>query len=158
MHKFKVGDKVVRTKACGKDEHFLSNLGQKIYYTVTSVIGDYWLQVDGWVDREDRHPWHTLNFELYQEPEDDGLPPAPSSVSYLNTKRAPGNYQRLVLERDSETDEGLLYIGIVPRKNSTRAEQEIGINMSPYAALQLAHDLRRMAMEIKRKEKANEGC
>lgn len=86
--------------------------------------------------------------------EADELPPVPSSVTYLNTKRDPGNDQRLVLERDSETDEGLLYMGIVPRKNSTRAEQEIGINMSPDAALQLAHDLRRMAMDIKRKEKA----
>lgn len=86
--------------------------------------------------------------------EADELPQVPSSVTYLNTKRDPGNDQRLVLERDSETDEGLLYIGVVPRKNSTRAEQEIGINMSPDAALQLAHDLRRMAMEIKRKEKA----
>lgn len=152
MSKFKVGDKVVRTKACGKDRHFLSNLGRKIYYTVTSVIGDYWIQVDGWVDREDGHPWHTLNFELYQEPEDE-LPPVPDSVAYLNTKRDPGNDQRLVLERDSETDEGLLYIGIVPRKGSTRAEREIGINMSPDAALQLAHDLRRMAMSVKREQK-----
>lgn len=154
MSKFKVGDKVVRTKDCGKDENFLSKLGRDIYYTVTSVSGDYWLQVDGWVDRDDEHPWYSLNFELYQEPEEE-LPPVPSSVSYLNTKRDRGNDQRLVLERDSETDEGLLYIGIVPRKGSTRAEREIGINMSPDTALQLAHDIRRMAMDIKRKEKQN---
>lgn len=153
MHKFKVGDKVVRTKDCGKDENFLSRLGRDIYYTVTSVSGAYWLQVDGWVDWDDEHPWYSLNFELYQEPEDEELPPVPSSVSYLNTKRDPGNDQRLVLEKDSETTEGLLYIGIVPRKGSTRAEREIGINMSPDSALQLAHDIRRMAMEIKRKDK-----
>lgn len=152
MSKFKVGDKVVRTKSCGKDEDFLSNLGRKIYYTVTSVSGNGWLQVDGWVDREDWYPWCALNFELYQEPKDE-LPPVPDSVAYLNTKRDPGNDQRLVLERDSETDEGLLYIGIVPRKGSTRAEREIGINMSPDAALQLAHDLRRMAMSVKREQK-----
>ena len=153
MPMFKVGDKVVRTKDCGKDEDFMSKLGREIYYTVTSVSGSYWLQVDGWVDRNDKHPRYAPNFELYQEPEDE-LPPVPASVAYMNTKREPGNDQRLVLERDSETDEGLLYIGVVPRKNSTRAEQEIGINMSPDAALQLAHDLRRMAMDIKRKEKA----
>lgn len=152
MSKFKVGDKVVRTKDCGKDENFLSKLGRDIYYTVTSVIGDHWLQVDGWVDGADEHPWYARNFELYQEPEDE-LPPVPDSVAYLNTKRDPGNDQRLVLERDSETDEGLLYIGIVPRKGSTRAEREIGINMSPDAALQLAHDLRRMAMSVKREQK-----
>lgn len=154
MHKFKVGDKVVRTKACGKDEHFLSNLGQKIYYTVTSVIGDYWLQVDGWVDREDRHPWYTLNFELYQEPEDEELPPVPASVAYMNSKRDPGNDQRLVLDKDNGDGEGLMYIGVIPRKGSTRAKVEIGINIDPDSALQLAHDLRRMAMDIKRKEKA----
>ncbi|UVX31756.1 hypothetical protein A1g_00012 [Klebsiella phage VLCpiA1g] len=152
MHKFKVGDKVVRTKACGKDEHFLSNLGQKIYYTVTSVIGDYWIQVDGWVDREDRHPWYTLNFELYQEPEDEELPPVPASVAYMNSKRDQGNDQRLVLAKYN--GEGLMYIGVIPRKGSTRAKVEIGINIDPDSALQLAHDLRRMAMDIKRKEKA----
>lgn len=155
MHKFKVGDKVVRKEEMGKDTFFQDRLGGKIYYVVTSVSdGGYWLQLDGWGSNHNTHPWYVLNFELYQEP-DEELPPVPSSVSYLNTKRDRGNDQRLVLERNnSETDEGLLYIGVVPRKNSTRAEQEIGINMSPDAALQLAHDLNRMAMEIKRKEKA----
>lgn len=152
MSKFKVGDKVVRTV---KSQAFWLIQGVKNYYNVTDVgAGGYWLQLDGVRDKADPRPWYAPNFELYQEPEDE-LPPVPSSVSYLNTKRDPGNDQRLVLERDSETDEGLLYIGIVPRKNSTRAEQEIGINMSPDAALQLAHDIRRMAMDIKRKEKAD---
>lgn len=154
MHKFKVGDKVVRKEEMGKDTFFQDRLGGKIYYIVTSVSdGGYWLQLDGWCSNHNTHPWYVLNFELYQE-QDEELPPVPSSVYYLNTKRDRGNDQRLVLEMDSETDEGLLYIGVVPRKNSTRAEQEIGINMSPDAALQLAHDLRRMAMNIKRKEKA----
>lgn len=154
MSKFKVGDKVVRTVRGREDEDFLRMLGEAAYYTVTSVsFGGCWLQVNGVFKVYDERPWAATNFEPYQEPEDE-LPPAPLSVSYLNTKRDPGNDQRLVLERDRETDEGLLYIGVVPRKNSTRAEQEIGINMSPDAALQLAHDLRRMAMEIKRKERA----
>lgn len=152
MSKFKVGDKVVRTKACGKDENFLSNLGRKIYYTVTSVSGNGWLQVDGWVDREDWYPWCALNFELYQEPEDE-LPPVPDTVAYMNSKRDPGNDQRLVLDKDN--GEGLMYIGVIPRKGSTRAKVEIGINIDPDSALQLAHDLRRMAMDIKRKEKLN---
>jgi hypothetical protein len=152
MPKFKVGDKVVRTKDCGKDESFLSKLGRDTYYTVTSVVGDHWLQVDGWIDGADEHPWYALNFELHQEPEDE-LPPVPDGVTYMNSKRDPGNDQRLVLERYSYTDENLLYIGIVPKKKSTRAELEIGINIDPDSALQLAHDLRRMAMDIKRKEK-----
>lgn len=62
--------------------------------------------------------------------------------------------QRLVLEKDNGDGEGLMYIGVIPKKGSTRAEQEIGINIDPDSALQLAHDIRRMAMDIKRKEKA----
>ena len=155
MPMFKVGDKVVRTKDCGKDEGFLSKLGREIYYTVTSVSGGYWLQVDGWVDRTDKHPWYSLNFELYQEP-DEELPPVPASVSYINSKCDPGNDQRLVVDKDNGDGEGLMYIGIIPRKGSNRAKVEIGINIDPDSALQLAHDIRRMAMEIKRKEKAND--
>lgn len=151
---FKVGDKVVRTKDCGKDENFLSKVGQDIYYTVTSITGDCWLQVDGWVDGDDKHPWYSSNFELYQEPEDEELPPVPASVAYMNSKRDPGNDQRLVIDKDNGDGKGLMYIGVIPRKGSTRAMVEIGINIDPDSALQLAHDLRRMAMEIKRKEKA----
>lgn len=153
MSKFKVGDKVLRSTDLNK-ENFLRHAGKKDYYTVTGVSSSgVWLQLDCKARDGDNYPWLESYFELYQEPEDE-LPPVPSSVSYLNTKRDRGNDQRLVLERDSETDEGLLYIGIVPRKGSTRAEREIGINMSPDTALQLAHDIRRMAMDIKRKEKA----
>lgn len=153
MPVFKIGDKVVRKESCGEDEYFMIKLGSAPYYIVTSISSSgYFIQVDGIFTRADTHPWVASNFELYQEPENE-LPPVPDSVAYLNTKRDPGNDQRLVLERDSETDEGLLYIGIVPRKGSTRAEREIGINMSPDAALQLAHDLRRMAMSVKREQK-----
>lgn len=156
MSEFKVGDKVVRLDGT-PTEMFHKILGSKEYYIVTHVSNcGRWLQLDGVQHLGDAAPWGGINFKLYQEPGDDELPPVPSSVTYLNTKRDPGNDQRLVLERDSETDEGLLYIGIVPRKNSTRAENEIGINMSPDAALQLAHDIRRMAMDIRRKEKASE--
>lgn len=144
---FKVGDKVQRinkiegktmrgevvTKGPGLYIDIKLTEGAGIHYAgdIYSGSADFWQLIEG----------------------ADELPPVPSSVTYLNTKRDPGNDQRLVLERDSETDEGLLYIGVVPRKNSTRAEQEIGINMSPDAALQLAHDLNRMANEIKRKQK-----
>lgn len=155
MHKFKVGDKVVVGEACtGFMELWRYTQGVKKYYTITRTsVGGYWLQLDGVQRYGDPVPWCSEYFELYQEPEADELPPVPSSVSYLNTKRDPGNDQRLVLERDSETDEGLLYIGIVPRKGSTRAEREIGINISPDSALQLAHDIRRLAMSVKREQK-----
>lgn len=154
MSKFKVGDKVVRTVCGREDEDFLRMLGEAAYYTVTSVsFGGCWLQVNGVSKVYDERPWAAINFELYKEPEDE-LPPVPASVTYMNSKRDSRNDQRLVLEKDNGCWEGLMYIGIIPRKGSTRAQEEIGINIDPDSALQLAHDIRRMAMEIKRKEKA----
>lgn len=153
MSKFKVGDKVVRTKDCGKDKNFLSKLGQEIYYTVTSVIGGYWLQVDGWIDGADEHPWYASNFELYQEPQDE-LPPVPDSVYYpdmytlLTGMRAEGGTSGLTVRQSPYTAEAISLS--IDHSKWTRLDAD--------AALQLAHDLRRMAMEIKRKEKANEGC
>ena len=153
MSKFKVGDKVVRAVGSREDEDFLRMLGEAAYYTVTSVsIGGCWLQVNGVSKVYDERPWAATNFERYQEPE-DVLPPVPSSVTYMNFKRDRGNDQRLVLEKDNGCGEGLMYIGIIPRKGSTRAREEIGINIDPDAALQLAHDIRRMAMSVKREQK-----
>lgn len=153
MQKFKVGDKVVRKEGMGKDKFFRDSIGGSIYYVVTSVSnGGYWLQLDGWCSNRDTHPWYVLNFELYQEPEDE-LPPVPASVTYMNSKRGPGNDQRLILEKDNGGREGLMYIGVIPKKGSTRAKVEIGINIDPDSALQLAHDIRRMAMKIKREQK-----
>lgn len=154
MHKFKVGDKVVVGEACtGFMELLRYTQGVRKYYTITRTsAGGYWLQLDGMKRYGDPVPWCSEYFELYQEP-DDELPPVPDGVAYMNSKRDPGNDQRLVLERCSWTDENLLYIGIVPKKNSAREELETGINIDPDSALQLAHDLRRMAMEIKRKER-----
>lgn len=153
MSKFKVGDKVVRAVGSREDEDFLRMLGEAAYYTVTSVsIGGCWLQVNGVSKVYDERPWAATNFERYQEP-GDVLPPVPSSVTYMNFKRDRGNDQRLVLEKDNGCGEGLMYIGIIPRKGSTRAREEIGINIDPDAALQLAHDIRRMAMSVKREQK-----
>lgn len=154
MSMFKVGDKVVRKEWCGEDEYFISKLGGSPYYIVTSVsAGGRFIQVDGFVTRSDRHPWYVNNFELYQEPEDEELPPVLASVTYMNSKRDSGNDQRLVLEKYNGCEEGLMYIGVIPRKGSTRAQGEIGINIDPDSALQLAHDIRRMAMSVKREQK-----
>ena len=153
MSMFKVGDKVVRKESCGEDEFFLSKLGRDVYYTVTSVSkrGSF-IQVNGLGINGDKHPWYISNFELYQEPENE-LPPVPDKVAYMNSKRDLGNDQRLVLEKDNGDGEGLMYIGVVPKKGSTRAKVEIGINIDPDSALQLAHDIRRMAMSVKREQK-----
>lgn len=140
MSKFKVGDKVVRTVRGREDEDFLRMLGEAAYYTVTSVsFGGCWLQVNGVSKVYDECPWAALNFELYQEPGDE-LPPVPRSVSYLKEN----GRRKLVacINGDSvNVTISLSYSGIV------------GYSMEPDAVLQLAHDLRRMAMEIKRKDK-----
>lgn len=154
MSKFKVGDKVVR-KSHKNHSSFKSYMGDFAYYVITDITtSGHWLQLDNFTDGgADPYPWYADNFELYQEPKDE-LPPVPDKVAYMNSKRDPGNDQRLVLEKDNGDGEGLMYIGVVPKKGSTRAKVEIGINIDPDSALQLAHDLRRMAMDIKRKEKA----
>lgn len=155
MSKFKVGDKVVVGEACtGFMELLRYTQGVRKYYTITRTsAGGYWLQLDGMKRYGDPVPWCSEYFELYQEP-DDELPPVPDGVAYMNSKRDPGNDQRLVIDKDNGDGEGLMYIGVIPRKGSTRTKFEIGINIDPDSALQLAHDLRRMAMDIKRKGKA----
>ena len=153
MSKFKVGDKVVR-KAHKNNSSFKSYMGDFAYYVITDITtSGHWLQLDNFTDGgADPYPWYADNFELYQEPKDE-LPPVPDKVAYMNSKRDPGNDQRLVLDKDNGEGEGLMYIGVIPRKGSTRARMEIGINIDPDSALQLAHDLRRMAMSVKREQK-----
>lgn len=154
MSKFKVGDKVVSSAGVELTELLRRNLGVRDYYTVTCISArGYWLQLDGMQRYRDPTPWRAEDFELYQEP-DDELPPVPDKVAYMNFKRDRGNDQRLVLEKYHKNYEGLMYIGVIPRKGSSRTQAEMGINIDPDSALQLAHDLRRMAMDIKRKEKA----
>ena len=146
MSKFKVGDKVVRAVGGREDEDFLRMLGEAAYYTVTSVsIGGCWLQVNGVSKVYDERPWAATNFERYQEPVDE-LPPVPRSVSYLKEN----GRRKLVASINGDSVNVLMclsYRGII---------DAVSYNMEPDAALQLAHDLRRMAMEIKRKEKAND--
>lgn len=153
MSNFKVGDKVTR-KPRIDNRIFERHQGVFDYYTITGAsTGGHWLQLDNFTDGgRDYYPWYATNFELYQEPEDE-LPPVPASVTYMNSKRGPGNDQRLILEKDNGGREGLMYIGVIPKKGSTRAKVEIGINIDPDSALQLAHDIRRMAMSVKRGQK-----
>lgn len=163
MHKFKVGDKVVR-KAHKNNSSFKSYLGDFAYYVITDITtSGHWLQLDNFTDGgADPYPWYADNFELYQEPKDEELPPAPESVVYFNSVRDKGNDQRLELSINCAAADfnpeaaGNLGLSIIPRTGSSRATLAIGVNLSPDAALQLAHDLRRMAMDIRRKEKASE--
>lgn len=164
MSKFKIGDKVVR-KPRKDNSAFKLYQGDFAYYTVTAVSASgYWLQLDNYTYKDgggkDPYPWYTNNFELYQETGEDELPPVPNSVMYFNSVREEDNDQRLVVQMTSDydiwNDEANAHVGlmVIPRTGSTLSSNAIGINLSPDAALQLAHDLRRMAMDIKRKEKA----
>ncbi len=137
---FKVGDKVVR-KPHKDNSTFEMHQGVFNYYTITSMSKrGCWLQLDNFTDRgKDPHPWCVSNFELYQEPEDE-LPRAPTSVSYIKDDG------RLKLEAYNTGSSVTLLLSL--RKVST-----LGYSLEPDAALQLAHDLRRMAMAVKHKGK-----
>lgn len=143
MSNFKVGDKVVAVR------EFPGQLTRGKEYTILSISYDHWHRV-----RTDNGLVDGFSANAFKLAADDPLPPVPDKVAYMNSKRDLGNDQRLVIDKDNGDGGGLMYIGVIPRKGSTRAKVEIGINIDPDSALQLAHDLRRMAMDIKRKEKA----
>lgn len=156
MSKFKVGDKVVR-KSPDDISSFKKHQGDFDYYTVTAISsGGHWLRLNNCTIDGVWYPWYASNFELYQEPEDE-LPPAPTSVRYYHSTADADNLQHMLVQPHWEL-EGHLSIAIV--KSGKEFEpfaygDVLSLNLEPDAALQLAHDLRRMAMEIKRKEKAN---
>lgn len=149
MTEFKVGDVVVAVK------EFPGALTLGKEYTILSISYDHWHRV-----RTDEGKVDGFSAGVFKLAEDDPLPPVPDSVVYFNSVRDEDNDQRLVVEMtldsDKWSDEANAHIGVmvIPRTGSTRSSKSIGINLSPDAALQLAHDLRRMAMDIKRKEKA----
>lgn len=155
MSKFKVGDKVVR-KPRKDNSSFKSYQGDFAYYVITDITTrGHWLQLDNFTDGgKDAYPWYADNFELYQEP-GEWLPEAPASVLYYNSTTDADNFQHMLVQPHWEL-EGHLSIAIVKsgKKFDPLAYGDVlSLNLEPDAALQLAHDLRRMAMEIKRKEK-----
>lgn len=152
MTKFKVGDIVV-----GNQDNELKGVEQGQLYEVvaTEAVGAYDyimtdLSLGCWVLSE--------RFDLYkaapyQEEQDDPLPPAPESVVYFNSVRDEGNDQCLTVDfDDNPIYAGTLCVSVHPRGDY---ENYYSVSFDPDAALQLAHDLTRMAMEIKRKEKQN---
>lgn len=148
MSKFKIGDKVVR-KSPDDSSSFKKHQGDFDYYTVTAMTSSgHWLQLDNFTIDGDYYPWYAPNFELYQEP-DDELPPVPDSVYYpdmytlLTGLPAAGGTSGLTARKSPYTSEAIsLSIG---GSKWTRLDAD--------AALQLAHDLRRMAMKLKRESK-----
>lgn len=134
---FKVGDKVQRiNKIEGKTmrgEVVTKGPGLYIDIKLTEGAGIHYA-VDIYSGSADF--WQLIE-------EADELPPVPRSVSYLKEN----GRRKLVARINGDSVNVLLslsYRGIT---------DAVGYSMEPDAALQLAHDLRRMAMEIKRKDK-----
>lgn len=150
MPKFKIGDKVVR-KPGANSVGFKEYQGDCSYYIVTNMTSSgHWLQLDNFTIDGDCYPWYAPNFELYQEP-DDELPPVPDSVYYpdmytlLTELHAVGGTSGLTVRKSPYTSEAV----------SLSIDDSKWTRLDADAALQLAHDLRRMAMDIKRKEELN---
>lgn len=146
MSKFKVGDVVKRTYDV---ESYCLHQGSPVG-TVTSVGPMGWLQIDGWSDTSGNiHPWDYRYFRLSDKPADDPLPPAPESVLYNARSDMGCNLEVAALPANAYYD-ARIRIGVW---NNTGAKQGKVTCLTPDAALQLAHDLRRMAMDIRRKER-----
>lgn len=152
MGKFKVGDVVKRTLDV---QSYCLCQGSPVG-VVTSVGSMGWLQIDGWSDTSgNTHPWSPAYFVLTDEQTDDPLPPAPASALYFNSETSKGDDQRLKVYASID---GCVDIMVIPRTNSPASKAVsvrygLGVGLHPDDALQLAHDIRRMAMALKRKEK-----
>ena len=146
MTKFKVGDIVV-----GNQDSEENGVEQGQLYQVLATELDHgldYIQTDlggfgGWV--------LSKRFDLYkptsQVEQDDPLPPAPRCVRYNDEYHNRFAYKQTWL--DVKQDHNQVYI----ETGQYGEHKGVGMVLSPDAALQLAHDLNRMAMEIKRKEK-----
>lgn len=150
MSKFKVGDKVVR-KAHKNNSSFKTYLGDFSYYVITDITASgHWMQLDNFTDGgNDPYPWYAEHFELYQEKGDE-LPPVPASVYY------PDMFELITGHGAIGGTAGLeaRVSPLTPSAVSLSIDDSKWTRLDADAALQLAHDLRRMAMGIKRKEKA----
>ena len=133
MVNFKAGDVVV----CMDNTRYTSQVKLGVPKVVHSVspCGKYLR-----VFRDDTRKiggYHAKNFILFQEEQDDPLPPAPESGLYFN---------------HDGTRSASLKLGEESIALGTNASI-LKVRLTPETALDLAYDLRRMAMEIKRKEK-----
>ena len=142
MHNFKVGDVVERVNY-NLDYSGLPSGKQGV---VSGVYGEA-IKISGYGD------WLHVAKSLRLVVKDDPLPPAPKSVMYFNSIRDKGNDQCITVRPDNDPIyAGTLCVSVHPRGDYDNYQSVV---LDPDAALQLAHDLRRMAMEIKRKEKQN---
>lgn len=145
MIKFKAGDVVIRVDA--------SLAGYRGMY-----LGDCDLVVSVHDRPDGRQDLHLAKYGIghagrcFALVSDDVLPPAPRDVSYLDQFTAVTGYksgipkgQGLRVRQDTLTQPLL----------SFQVAGGVWVRLDADSALQLAHDIRRMAMEIKRQEKAD---
>lgn len=150
MNNFKIGDVLV-----GNEDNRPNNIVGGLLYTVKAVDTEnciHYVRVTnhtgGWV--------RSSRFSLHKEAEaisvalDDELPPAPGSVRYNDEYTDRTAYKQTWLDVKRCTRRIYLESGQYGTGHG------VGMEITPDAALQLAHDLTRMAMEIKRKEKNND--
>lgn len=138
MTKFKVGDKVDRVQGLRSFQK-LEGGGP---YTVTAVSPSArFIQINLNNHYGDSYPWDAQNFKLVEQ--DDPLPPAPKSGVYYSHN----NDRRLTVLLEEGLPEDVIAVGT--------GASFLKVRLTAETALVLAHDLNRMAMEIKRKEKQN---
>ena len=148
MVNIKVGDLVKRVR--GLDSYvwldFLDSgyKGDDIFQVTAVTKGA--INIQDWFDPsapEDKYPFGVGNFEIVEdltEPKEDSLPPVQDSVSYEGEGPvyAFENVPLLVERLNGSIG---LFLG------------ESCVSLSPDDALDLAHDITRMALQIKREER-----
>lgn len=146
MNNFKIGDTVRRVHTWDAS----GGLPGGEVGVVSVLHGNTLVEVEGCGDW-----WHLSESLELVEQVDDTLPPAPESVRYATMQyewQGTYNDQHLTVSRDTFT--GALAMHMQGNTHSTRnKDMSLSVLLDADDALNLAHDLTRMAMEIKRKEK-----
>jgi hypothetical protein len=139
MQKFKAGDTVERVKSEFAGMYVGDRAVVRFCTGRGALSGHYHYLLEGYPLEHSEY-----NLKLVQEG-DDPLPPAPEVVMY----HSDNNPDRR-LDVSCATDCLMLYSRKVSQHDVTV------LRLDPDAALQLAHDLTRMAMQIKREQRDSE--
>ena len=141
MTKFKSVDKVERKEVVCDSTTLLTGIKQWGIYTVDTVCGDDITLAESF---KPDFTFPSERFELVEE-QDDPLPPAPESGVYYSHN----NDRRVTVLLEEGLPEDVIAVGTDASFMKVRLTAE--------TALVLAHDLNRMANEIKRRERAQSG-
>lgn len=146
MTKFKAGDVVVYLDDTSSPGQV--TLGVPKVVKSVSPCGKYLRVLRD--DNGEIGGYYATDFALIQE-QDDPLPPAPESVLYNDEYPDRSAYSQPWLAVKQKINRVYIETGQYDEYNG------VGMELSPDAVLQLAHDLTRMAMEIKRRERTQSG-